>query len=199
MFNSIFTIALTLFFVIDAFGNIPLFLTFLKRVDKKRMCFVAARELFFALIIMILFHYVGQALLNLLDIQTNTVRIAGGTILFLIAIRLIFSHEEDRSKGWGSGAPFIVPLATPIIAGPSVLAVIMIYAQQEPSDLIVLSAIFFAWLVSSVIYFFAMPIHRLIGDTVLLACQRLMGLIVALIAVEMFLQGMKDLILTGKV
>lgn len=188
--NTFFSITLTLFFVIDALGNIPVYLHLLKPFDKKKQRRIAIRELVFALLIMFLFHYVGQILLTLLDIHSATVQLAGGIVLFLIAIRLIFSNDEDEVK-WKEHEPFIVPIATPIIAGPSVLAVIMIFAQKEESTLIVLGAIFLAWLLSSILFLCAKPIYKLAKDKGLNACQRLMGLIVALIAIQLFLEGIR--------
>lgn len=194
--NSFFAIALTLFFVIDALGNIPIYLSIIRKIDQKKIKRIAIRELLLALVIMIIFHYLGQVLLSLLSISKSTVQVAGGLILFLIAIRLIFSHEEESPK-YVSADPFIVPIATPLIAGPSVLSVIMIYALEQPQDLIVIGAIFVAWFISSLILFFASPIYKLVGEKVLAACQRLMGLIVAVIAVQMFIQGIKGIILEG--
>lgn len=191
--NIFFSIALTIFFVIDAFGHIPAYLSFMKHVEKKKAKWIALRELLFALVVMVVFNYLGQILLTLLNIDRTTVQISGGIILFLIAIRLIFSSDEDKTQDWGKSKPFIVPIATPLIAGPSVLAIIMIYAQEQPDDLLVLGAIFAAWLVSSIIFFFAAPIYRLVGDKTLAACQRLMGMIVALIAVQMFFSGVEGL------
>jgi len=184
--SSFFAITLTLFFVIDALGNIPTYLHLLKPYDKGKKIRIALRELCIALVIMIVFHYVGQALLTALAISPTTVRVAAGIVLFLIAIRLIFS-DDDLPK-WKEHEPFIVPLATPIIAGPSVLAIIMIFAKDEHSGLI-LGAICLSWFLSSILFLFAQPIYNLIKDKGLNACQRLMGLIVALIAVQFFLEG----------
>jgi multiple antibiotic resistance protein len=186
--GTFFSITLTLFFVIDALGNIPSYLHLLKPYDKKKQRHIAVRELLFALGIMIIFNYLGQGLLTLLGINSSTVQVAGGIVLFLIAIRLIFSPEEEGAK-WKEQEPFIVPIATPIIAGPSVLSIIMIFAQEEPFGHVVLGAIFIAWLLSSILFLFANPIYKLVKDKGLNACQRLMGLIVALIAIQLFLQG----------
>jgi multiple antibiotic resistance protein len=187
--ESFFAISLTLFFVIDALGNIPSYLNLLKPYDKKKQRLIALRELFIALGIMIIFNYLGRILLTLLDIHEATVQLSGGIVLFLIAIRLIFSSEDEKAK-WKEQEPFIVPIATPIIAGPSVLSVIMIFAQEESSaKLTVLGAIFLSWFLSSILFLFARPIYNLVKDKGLNACQRLMGLIVALIAVQLFLQG----------
>lgn len=186
-------ITLTLFLVIDALGNIPVYLALLKPFDKKKRLLISIRELLFALIIMVIFHYLGEILLKELHVSGSTVQIAGGTILFLIAMRLIFAQEE-RASQWGEQPPFIFPIATPIIAGPSVLAAIMIFAQDKGSDLVILGAIFFSWLFSSFVLLLAKPIRKLLTDKGLLAFQRLIGLIVAIIAVELFLEGVKELV-----
>lgn len=191
--GTFFGITLTLFFVIDALGNVPTYLSLLKPYTKEKQRRMAIRELVVALGIMFIFHYFGQILLSLLDVTPTTVEIAGGIILFLIAIRLIFSNEDERPK-WGEQKPMVFPIATPIIAGPSVLSAIMIFAQNEPSELLVLGAITLAWFFSSLIFVFAKPIHKLLKDKGLLACQRLMGLIVAIIAVQLFLEGIERLV-----
>lgn len=193
MFGTFFGITLTLFFVIDALGNIPTYLSLLKPFDQKKRQIIAIRELVIALGIMVIFHYLGQILLTLLELSHTSVQISGGIILFLISVRLIFSHEEEKTK-WKEQELLVVPIATPIIAGPSVLSVIMIFAQDEPSDWIVLSAIFVAWFFSSLLFYFAKPVHNLLKEKGLSACQRLMGLIVALIAVQLFLEGVKAIV-----
>lgn len=186
--TNFFAITLTLFFVMDALGNIPTYLQLIKPFDKKKQRWITLREFLFALAIMVLFNYVGEILLSLLGIKAATVQVAGGIVLFLISIRLIFSHEDQGLK-WKDQEPFVVPIATPLIAGPSVLAIIMIFAQEEPSPWIVVAAIFVAWILTCVVFVFAQPIFKLVKAKGLDACQRLMGLIVALIAVQLFLKG----------
>ena len=185
---------LTLFFVIDAFGVIPTYLSLVRKLEPKEQRMIALRELLFALGIMIIFHYVGHLLLALIGVTQATVQISGGIILFLIAVRMIFSHDVTPDTLWGEGKPFIVPIATPLFAGPSVLAVIMIYAQEKPHSFSLLGAIFCAWLLSAIIILFARPILRLIGKKGLSACEKLMGLVVGIIAVEMFLLGLTGLL-----
>jgi len=192
--RTLITIALTLFFVIDALGNIPVYLSMLKTVERKRRHLVAMREMVFALGIMLFFHYLGQWLLPTLHVTPNTVKISGGIILFLIGIRLIFPPDRP-GPSWGESAPFIVPIATPLIAGPSVLAVIMIFATEQPNDWPVVGAILLAWAVSAAIFLCAQPIYKVIREKGLLAMQRLMGMIVGLIAVQMLLEGVKTLLL----
>jgi len=189
--SDFFSIALTLFFVIDALGNIPAYVHLLKPFDKRKQRHIAMRELLFALCIMVLFNYLGKFLLTMLSINAATVQLAGGIVLFLIAIRLIFSHEEEGIR-WKEQEPFIVPIATPIIAGPSVLSIIMIFAQEKERSYSLLLPILAAWILSSLLFLFAKPIYKLMKDKGLNACQRLMGLIVALIAVQLFLQGITE-------
>jgi multiple antibiotic resistance protein len=190
--STFFSITLTIFFVIDALGNVPTYLQLVKPYSPKRRVWLATRELLFALGLMLCFHYLGQPLLSLLEVNMATVQIAGGIMLFLIAIRLIFSSENERAKWNVQQEPFFVPLATPMIASPSVLAIIMVLAQKEASQLLVIGAIGLAWFLSSIIFLAANPIYSLIKEKGLDACQRLMGLIVALIAVQLFLEGVLE-------
>jgi len=189
-----FSIALTLFLVIDALGSIPVYLSLVQKFTKKERMRLIIRELLIALGIMIAFHYLGQLLLSWLGVTKVTVQMSGGIILFLIAIRLIFKEKDETEPKWSDSTPFIVPIATPLLAGPSVLAVIMMLAQEKSSDLVVLGAIILAWFVSSIIYLASKQIHNFMKNRGLLACQRLMGLIVAIIAVQTFLRGLTGLL-----
>ncbi|NGX61461.1 MAG: hypothetical protein K940chlam9_00947 [Chlamydiae bacterium] len=187
------SLSLTLFLVIDALGNLPTFLYLLKPIEKKKQKRIVLRELGFSLLIMALFHYVGRMLLETLNISQNTTQIAGGIILFLIAIRLIFSQEEEKMK-WGEKEPFVVPIATPLVAGPSVFAVVTISSQKPTDDLLVLGAILTSWFLSCLVFIFGGYIYKGMKEKGLLACQRLMGLIVAMISVQVFLEGLQGIL-----
>ncbi|MCB1180592.1 MAG: NAAT family transporter [Chlamydiia bacterium] len=192
-----FSTTLTLFFIIDALGILPTYLGLVKAYPPKKQRFIAIRELIFALIVMVLFHYIGHALLSVLSISQSTLQISGGIIFFLIAIRLIFPKESESTSRWQAQVtnPFIVPIATPLIAGPSLMAAIMIYSREIPGQhRPILLSIFVAWAISTVIILFANPIFKVMREKGLSAFQRLMGLILALIAVQMFLLGIKALI-----
>jgi multiple antibiotic resistance protein len=191
--SAFYTLAITIFFAIDALGIIPEYLKLVQQLSRKRQMYVAIRELCIALGIMILFFYFGQVLFFLLGLNRATIQIAGGIVIFLIAIRLIFPREEDHitTSKWKTGEPFIVPIATPLMAGPSVLAMIMIYSQEGQEDYVMLLAIFVAWAVSSIVFLLAKPIYKYVGEKVLSAAQRLMGLVIALVAVQLLLQGIK--------
>lgn len=194
--RQLFTIALTLFLVIDALGSIPAYRPLVHRFTPRKRLMITIREMFIALAIMIMFHYFGRILLSFLELDKSTVLISGGIVLFLIAVRLIFSHEDESHAKWEQGELFIVPIATPIFAGPTTLATIMIFAQEH-LDLMMFEGIFIAWFFSALIFIFSEQIYRLIKEKGLMACQRLMGLIVALLAVQILMKGISEVMRSG--
>lgn len=196
LMDNFLSIAFTLFLVIDALGTLPAYLAQISDLKPKQAIFVAIRELLIALALMVSFLYVGLFVLDLLGVSKTTVELSGGVVLFLIALRLIFSHEEYGNR-WKKGRPFIVPIATPLLAGPSFFAAITIFGKSETSNDLVILATIVAWALSALIYLFGRPIYNLVKDRGLLACQRLMGLLISLISVQMILQGIKDLISSG--
>ena len=194
--DNFISIALALFLVINALGSLPIYLTQIESVAKNKQRRVAIRELAIALIVMTLFFLLGQLFLKLLGVSKTTVEISGGVVLLIIALRLIFQDDESEGQ-WKKGKPFIVPIATPIFASPSFFAVITIFAESDVSNVWVFLALVLAWLLSSLIFLFGKQIFRLIQERGLLACQRLTGLLIALIAVQMLLQGISDLVMKG--
>lgn len=194
MNNSLFfSMVLILIFAVNPFGAVVNYMRHVgEHLTRKEHVKLISRELFFALIIMILFHFLGEALFALLNLSYTTVQLAGGIVLFLISIRLIFPSEDDVKRPWHRGKPFIVPIATPLIAGPSVLAIIMIYSREEPRDWVMILAIFIAWLISGAIILLGPTLTRLLTEKGMDAIERLTGLIVALIAIQKFLEGIRS-------
>lgn len=182
--------AITLFLIMDPLGNLPVFMSVLKSIEPKRRRVVLARELIISLIIMMTFLYSGQAVLNFLSVKQETVSIAGGIILFLIALKMIFP-QPGGVAGLASGEePFIVPLAIPMVAGPSILAALILLANQDHNRMldwtIALSA---AWFISATILMFSSVLHKLLGERGLTAIERLMGMILIMISIQMLLDG----------
>lgn len=184
-----FSMALTLFLVMDAPGTIPTYLSLLEHFKEKQRRRIALRELLFALLIMCAFFFLGKEILRLLAIEPVTTAIAGSVVLFLIASRQIFHKESSVQTQWHPAMHFIVPIATPVIAGPSLFAMLMIYSTNGSSYGLVFASIAIAWFCSALCYFFARPIYHLLEEKGLAACQRLMGLLVAVIAIQSLLQG----------
>lgn len=183
------SMAFALFLLMDPIGNVPLFVSILKGIPQKRHLWIISRELVIALSIMIGFAFIGDALLHFLKITTPTLLISGGVILFLIALKMIFPSDHPRPVGMGK-EPLVVPLATPFVAGPAVLAAVMLYAGQRSSMVALIGAIFLAWAASTLILLTSSFWKKRLGEQGLTALERLMGLILTLIAVQMFFEGL---------
>jgi multiple antibiotic resistance protein len=188
---DIISAATLLFLVMDPLGNIPVFLSVLDRVAPERRTRVLVRELFLALLVLAAFLYVGEAVLGFLGLSEHSIRIAGGIILFLIALKMVFpvarsAHAVDEIQG----EPLLVPLAIPMVAGPSAMAVVMLLSTNEPGRMTEwLLALLAAWFVSSVILVSATGLKRFLGQRGLIAIERLMGMLLIAIAVQMLLEG----------
>jgi len=191
---SIFSIALSLFLLMDAIGNVPIFLSILKELDPKRQRKIIFRELILALFIIIAFYFIGDYLLNFLNITNQAVLVSGGIILFIIALKLIFSNPEKSFHWSGGKEPFLVPLAIPLVSGPAVLAAVMLYSHQDISPWICMGAILIAWIASTAILLSSVPLKKFLGERGLLACEKLTGLLLIMIAVQMFLDGITPIL-----
>ncbi len=187
---TFFSAALLLFLVMDPLGNIPLYLTALKNVPVERRIRVIFRELIIALGIMVLFLFSGQAFLSALNISEPALTTTGGVILFLIAIKMIFPNDEGQKKHANEEEPFIVPLAIPYVAGPSALATLLLIMNNEPERWPEwLGAVFVAWLVTGIILLAAGPLAKILRNRGLIAIERLMGMILVAIAIQMLMNG----------
>jgi multiple antibiotic resistance protein len=185
----------SLFLLMDAVGNLPLFIAILKDIPRKRQLQIIFRELIIALFVMVIFHFVGSAFLNALQIQQYAVLVAGGIILFLISLKMIFPSSHDAETFSSKDKePFIVPLAIPFVAGPAVLAAIMLYSRQQPETYITITAIVLAWAVSTIILLSSAFLNKILGKRGITATERLMGLILTMMSVQMFLQGISQFI-----
>lgn len=182
---------LTLLIVLDPLGNIPTFMAAMKVVPNDRRLRVVARELFIALLILIGVFFCGRTVMNLLRLSDEALRISGGIILFLIALRMVFPPENGDRLDHPQEEPFIVPLATPLVAGPSVMATIMFIAGRNPDRRpLWLLALLIAWAVTAAILLCAPFLARILQRRGLMAIERLMGMILIVMSVQMFLDGL---------
>lgn len=181
--------AVLLFLVLDPFGNVPFFLSALAGVEEGRRRRVVARELLVALAVLVAFLFTGQWLLRLLGIAEPSLTIAGGIILFLIALRMIFPARRLQEEEL-EGEPFIVPLAVPYVAGPSAMAAVLFIMNRDPGRWPEwLAALLLAWGATGAILFFASGLSRHLGKRGLVALERLMGMVLTTLAVQMFMTG----------
>ena len=188
---TILSAALLLFLILDPLGNIPVFLSVLKPLPPKRQRVVLARELLIALGVLMAFLWGGKYALEVMHLRQESVAIAGGIVLFLIGIRMIFPRPEGLMGEIPDGEPFIVPLAIPLVAGPSGMAAVMLMGSNEPSRLGEWSlALILAWIGTSALLFSGTLLYKLLGMRVLTAVERLMGMLLVAISVQMFLDGL---------
>ena len=186
------SVVVILLLVMDPIGNIPLFVMCLREVSPERRTRVIVRECAIAFLILLAFVFSGNFLLTLLGLSDASLNIAGGVILFLIAIRMIFRGREAMFGDQMKGEPFIVPLAVPAIAGPAAIATLILLMSRAPErQLEWIAALSVALLVTLALLVFAERISARIGERGVLALERLMGLILTAIAVQMLLRGIE--------
>jgi multiple antibiotic resistance protein len=187
--------AVLLFFLMDPLGNIPVILSVLKGIPPKRQRYIIFRELLIALGILLIFLFSGEALLNFLHLQQESVTIAGGIILLIIGLRMIFPKPGGIMGNTDDEEPFIVPIAIPMIAGPSVLAMLILMTKNSSEGTVHwLWALLVAWGISSVILLSAPFLFKILKSRGLKAIERLMGMILVMMAVQMLINGLKILI-----
>jgi Multiple antibiotic transporter len=173
----------------DPLGNIPIFLSVLKDVRAERRRRVLIREVLLAYLVLLFFFFLGTYLLRLLSLQQETISIAGGIVLFLIALRMIFPPERTVLADTPEGEPFLVPLAIPLIAGPSTLAALLLLRSGPVKTTELLLALTIAWVVSAVILLSSNLLYKVLKERGLIAVERLMGMLLVMVAVQMFMTG----------
>ncbi|OGT60463.1 MAG: hypothetical protein A3E01_11170 [Gammaproteobacteria bacterium RIFCSPHIGHO2_12_FULL_63_22] len=188
--TSTISTALLLFLILDPLGNIPVFLSILKPLTPARRRIVLLREMLIALGVLFAFLWGGSYVLELMHLRQESVSIAGGIVLFLIGLKMIFPSPEGMFGETPGGEPFIVPLAIPLVAGPSGMASVMLLGSQEPDRMADWSlALFLAWLATAVILFSATRLYKVLGQAFLVAVERLMGMLLVAISVQMLMDG----------
>ena len=184
-----------LLLITDPLGNIPIFANALRHVPAERRARVILREVLIAFGLLLAFMFMGDAFLRVMNLSDLSLQIAGGVVLFLIALRMIFPPPESPSAELPVGEPLIVPLAIPALAGPSALATVMLLVSQAPERRLEwVAALSVTMVVCAVVLVMAERIQRVLGDRVVMAFERLMGLILVAISVEMMIRGLKVLV-----
>lgn len=198
MTQEFFQALILLILVTDPFGNIPIFVSVLSKVAPERRWRVVVRECAIAFILLLLFMFFGKHFLAALQLSEVALRIGGGVILFLIALRMVFPQEGGVfGDVEGDNEPFIVPLAIPALAGPSSLATVLLFSSDSRLDVVIhvaaLVAVAIVWLV---VLLSAERMQRALGVRTMTAVERLMGLILTAMAVEMLLAGIREYLKT---
>ncbi len=192
---TIYSAALMLILVMDPFGNIPVFISVLASVDPAKRSRIIFREMLIALGILILFLFLGKYILSGMHITEPALSISGGIILFLIALKMIFPPAvQPHGEDFGSD-PLIVPLAMPMVAGPSAMTMVILLSTGNPGKLwMIFAALIIAWSLTAIILISAEKTSALLGKKFLTAIERLMGMILTTMAIQMLLTGIKNFI-----
>lgn len=195
---DVYAAVVTLLLIMDPIGNIPPFLSILKTVPIERRRIVLAREIVFAYVVLLVFLFLGTYLLRFLRLEQETLSISGGIVLFLIALRMIFPREGGVTGETLEGEPFLVPLAIPLFAGPSTLAALMLLQRTSPGNSTsLLIAVTIAWAIGGTILLSSTFFYRVLRDRGLIAIERLMGMLLVMVAVQMLVNGLKSLLRSG--
>ncbi|MFQ5634436.1 MAG: MarC family protein [Gammaproteobacteria bacterium] len=188
--------AATLFFIMDPLGNMPVFNAILEHFDSQRRMKIFAREMLFALVILMTFLFAGTAILDFMGLSESSLSIAGGVLLAIIALRMIFPQPAGATEV-DVEDPFIVPLAMPMVAGPSTIAILLLLSSSQPEHIWDWSAaLFIAWAGTAAILTASPILMRYLGSRGSRALGRLMGMLLILLATQMLLNGVAEFIAT---
>jgi MarC family membrane protein len=181
-----------LLLVLDPFGSLPIFISVLKGVAPERRTRVAVRETLIAFTALLAFMLAGQGFLNLMRLSERSLEVAGGVILLIISIRMIFSGGAEVYASDSQREPLIFPLAVPLLAGPSAMATVLLLASRQPDRMLHwIGALTLAMALSGIVLLTSDRIRRWLGSSMVSAIEKLMGLVLTAIAVEMVLAGLK--------
>jgi multiple antibiotic resistance protein len=185
--------ALLLFLVIDPFGNLPFVLAVLSGSEKSHYRRTILRETVLAFLVLVLFALAGEALLGYLSIERASLMVAGGVILFLISMKMIFQSAKDVFAGDYSHDSFLFPIAVPCLAGPSAITTVMILRSQQQTDLWgLMLALLLVLIATFIVFLLGRKISDWLGERGIRAVEKLMGLLLNLVAVNMMLIGVRD-------
>jgi multiple antibiotic resistance protein len=191
---SVYSIAFSLFLILNSIGAIPAVCEFLKDFSVAKQRKILLKDSLAIFILLLVFSFLGEYFFEWIEIKDSTIRMAGGLLLGMVSLKLIFPSLKKYDIESPLDEPFIVPIATPLVAGPGALSGVMIFAAQTPNLGTMFSAILLAWIPTAILLYFARDLKRVIGDKGIIAFQRLMGLILTLIAVQMFLVGLTEFV-----
>lgn len=202
MSHTITSAFILLLLVLDPFGTLPIFISVMRGVAPQRRVWVALREACVAFGVLLAFMLGGRTFLELMRLSERSLEVAGGVILLLLSIRIIFASgrrlfDDEATASVGSDThngrePFLFPIAVPLLAGPSAMATVLLLASRQPAQLMEwVAALAAAMAVCAAVLLASQPLHRWLGESVVTAIEKLMGLVLCAIAVEMILAGIK--------
>ena len=192
---DLFSAAILLAIIMDPIGNIPLFHSLLGRYPRRRRLAIIARELLVAYLVLVVFLFAGEAVLQWLGLRQPALSVAGGVVLFIIALRMVFPDDDmtpsdPRVAPALAEEPFVVPLAVPMLAGPSAVAALLLLVSRDPAQVFTwLGALTLAWAFSALVLLGSGLLMEKLGPRALRALVRLTGMLLIMMAVQMFMDG----------
>lgn len=187
---SLIPLATKFFLIANPIGNSPVIISLVRHYDFKRQQLIIFREVMIALAIALFFQYFGEVFLSMLNIQDYALTFCGGILIFLVALQMIFAEPQDEKSTTSKVEPFIVPIATPILAGPGLMAIIMLNSKIENNDFKISCAIILCWIVLYLILCLAPYLQKVLGPRGLAALEQLMGMLLSFMAMGMIVKGM---------
>ena len=182
--------AILIAIIMDPVGNIPLFHSLLFRYPQTKRLRIIARELVFAYLVLLVFLVAGQTILDRLGLEQPALGVAGGVVLFVIALRMVFPESAGVQRGEFEEEPFFVPLAVPMIAGPSAISAVLLLVSRDPERFWTwLGALSLAWGFSAAILLASGALFEILGQRALRALVRLTGMLLIMISVQMLMDG----------
>jgi multiple antibiotic resistance protein len=191
---SLLSITVALFLIANPIGNVPAIINVIKDFDFDTQKKIMLRETILALTIALFFQYLGTPFLESLEIKKYTLNTSGGVINLLVALNMIFPKPTTISSQTMKQMPILVPIATPLITGPGLMANIMIFSAEASNHVLISSSILLAWVGVSIILISAPYLHKALGQRAMIAVEQLMGLMLAMMAVEMLVKGISQLL-----
>lgn len=190
-FSAVIGLTVTFFLITNPIGNSPAILTLVKDFPLKRQKYILMREGVISLLLALFFQYFGEAFLSMLMLKDYTISLCGGTLLFIVALDLIFPDHTKQVKETSKSEPFFVPIATPLLAGPGLVTVVMLYSRQIPSELTLSLALVLSWFFVSIVLLITPYLQKILGDRGIVALEQFMGMVVAMMSVEMIVKGVQ--------
>ena len=187
---SIIQLAMIFFIMTNPIGNSPAIIALIKDYSISEQQKILFRESIFSMLVAIFFLLVGETFLSSLNIQNFALTTSGGILLFLVSLKMIFSSQSENQTAQPKQAPYLVPIATPLLSGAGLLTTIMLYSKQEANDMKIFLAILIAWVGVTVVLVSAPYLQIFLGKRGLAALEQLMGMLLTMIGIEMIVQGM---------
>ncbi len=186
---TLLNLTLILFLLMDPLGHLAVYRKFVRGKDQRHELKFLFREMGFALIAILLFNFLGEFIFNFFQLSEVTVRFSAGVIILLAALKILFPKIDSPRMNLPKEEPYLIPFAIPFIAGPGLLATVMLFAHMEESAAMMLTAIFIAWIAALAVFLLSKPLHRILGDNGLMAIERLMGMLLVLLAIQHITEG----------